>query len=399
MLKRVRKINVLRIINSLMNTKRILLVNIAPQKTGVGNYAKLILEYGNLEYDVLNISFFKKNKALDYPQSINGRTFFYNARYNSLISNFFLVYFKIDQNRLNNYLSNINEKYDAVLLDQQDLAIYAPLFNKKFHCNVYITVHDSGYFGHAKIHPFRFFLDKNFEMLKNNSIKGIMYDSNNTKRDIINKYKNVSDKGKIIELTVDSNAYKKRDMLESRKKLNLPLDKILVLNIGKDGYVKNIKSFIKSLKYIKNENIFYVRVGKLNESQKYLNEMPDEFKKKIIIRKDVSDEDLPYYYNASNIFVFPSINEGFGLEIVEAQLSGDVVITTNREPMNNIALPSASLLINDPFSPVEIANLIDEAAVKYNLMKNNSIRDYALYAERFSINRFIEESENFLAGD
>ena len=282
------------------------------------------------------------------------------------------------------------------MLDQQDLAIYAPLFNKKFHCNIFITVHDAGYFRHAKLHPYRFFINKNLKALKNNNIKDISYDSNNTKNDVINKYIDVSDKGKIIELTVDSDVYKMRDMVESRKKLNLPLDKILVLNVGKDGYVKNIKSFIKSIMYIKNDNILFLRVGKLTESEKYFNEMPDEIKNKIIIREVVSDEDLPYYYNASNIFVFPSIKEGFGLEILEAQLSGNIVITTNREPMNKIVLSSASLLINDPFNPMEIANLIDESAMNYSFMKNKLMKDYKSYAERFSINRFIEETEKLL---
>ena len=284
-------------------------------------------------------------------------------------------------------------------MDQQDLAIYAPLFNKKFHCNIFITVHDAGYFRHAKIHPFRFFINKNLKALKNNNIKDISYNSDNTKNEVINKYSYISDKGKTIEHTVDSNVYKMRDMVESRKRLNLPLDKILVLNVGKDGYVKNIKSFIRSIKYIKNENIFFVRVGKLNELQQYFNEMSDEIKKKIIIREEVSDEDLPYYYNASNIFVFPSINEGFGLEIVEAQLSGNIVITTNREPMNKIVLPSATLLINDSFNPMEIANLIEESTMNYSFMKNKLIQDYNSYAERFSIKRFIEETEKFLTND
>ncbi len=382
-----------------MTTKKVLLVNIAPQKTGVGNYLKLILKYGNLKYDVLNISLFRKTQSSDYPSSINGKTFFYNARYNSLIFNFLFTYLGIDKGRLTNYLDKINEKYDAILLDQQDLAIYAPLFNKKFHCNVFITVHDAGYFRHAKIHPYRFFINKNLKALKNNNIKGISYDSDNTKNEIIKKYGDILDKGKTIELTVDSNIYKIRDMIESRKKLNLPLDKIIVLNVGKDGYVKNIKNFLKSLIYIKNDNILFLRVGKLIESEKYFNEIPDEIKKKIIIREDISDCDLPYYYSASNIFVFPSIKEGFGLEILEAQLSGNIVITTNREPMNKIVLSSASLLINDPFNPMEIAGLIEKSAMNYSSMKNKLIQDYKSYAERFSINRFIEETEKLLTNN
>lgn len=380
-----------------MTTRQVLLVNIGTYKTGVGNYAKLILTYGNLKYDILNISLFRKGQSSNYPSSINGKTFFYNARYNSLIFNFLFIYLGIDKGRLTNYLDKLNEKYDAILLDQQDLAMYAPLFNKKFHCNVFITVHDAGYFRHAKMHPYRFFISKNLKALKNNNIKNISYDSDNTKNEVINKYGINLDKGKTIEITVDSNIYKIRDMVQSRKKLNLPLDKILVLNVGKDGYVKNIKNFIKSIIYIKNNDILFLRVGKLIESEKYFNEMTDEIKKKIIIREDISDDDLPYYYNASNIFVFPSIKEGFGLEIVEAQLSGNIIITTNREPMNKIVLPSASLLINDPFNPIEIANLIEKSALDYSFMKNKLIQDYNSYVKMFSINRFIQETEKLLS--
>jgi len=378
---------------------RVLLVNIGPKKTGVGNYASLLLNYAKLQYDVLNISLFGRGYPDDFPRSKNGKTFFFGQKTDNFFKNYIIQYFLLNKREFFKFLDSIGERYDCILLDQQDLAMMANIFHSRFNCDIYITVHDMGHFKYAPFHPFKFFLIKNFKALKSENIKAIICDSINTAHELAEKYPDISNKIRVVELSVDQNRYAIRDKKEARKRLNLPLDKILALSVGKDGYVKNVRNFINSIRYIKNDNVTFVRVGKLISSKKDFELLPNSQKERIVVAEDVSDDVLPLYYNAADIFVFPSLKEGFGLELLEAHLSGNIVITTDRPPMNDLVIPGASMLIKNPDDPEEIAGLIDTACEKYDIMQKELMNALSTYKNRFSVERFVKETEDILRGD
>ena len=62
---------------------------------------------------------------------------------------------------------------------------------------------------------------------------------------------------------------------------------------------------------------------------------------------NITDEQLVKEYNDSDIVSFPSLFEGFGLPIVEAQIVGRPVVTSNIEPMRSIG--QGAILV-DPMS-------------------------------------------------
>ena len=67
------------------------------------------------------------------------------------------------------------------------------------------------------------------------------------------------------------------------------------------------------------------------------------FKEKSIVSQsiyfinDVNDLQLQHFYQAASVMVFPSLYEGFGWPIVEAMATGCLVITTNENPMKEVA--------------------------------------------------------------
>ncbi len=66
----------------------------------------------------------------------------------------------------------------------------------------------------------------------------------------------------------------------------------------------------------------------------------------------VSDEDLTRFYGACDMFVYPSLYEGFGLPIIEAMACGRAVACSNAAAMPEVA-DSAALLF-DPNSDIEM---------------------------------------------
>jgi glycosyltransferase involved in cell wall biosynthesis len=64
----------------------------------------------------------------------------------------------------------------------------------------------------------------------------------------------------------------------------------------------------------------------------------------IIITGYVSDEDLPVLYQMSQLFLFPSLREGFGIPIIEAMACGVPVITSNTSSMPEVAGDAGHLI-------------------------------------------------------
>ena len=73
-------------------------------------------------------------------------------------------------------------------------------------------------------------------------------------------------------------------------------------------------------------------------------------------------EDLPFFMNGADLFVFPSLYEGFGLPVLEAMSCGTPVISSNRSSIPEI-VGSAAILID----PTDIQDL---AGKMIALLKN-----------------------------
>jgi len=66
--------------------------------------------------------------------------------------------------------------------------------------------------------------------------------------------------------------------------------------------------------------------------------------------------DLPLFYNAAELFVFPSISEGFGIPVLEALACGVPVVTSYGSSLEEIS--GGAAVLADPFSIDSIAGAI-----------------------------------------
>ena len=95
----------------------------------------------------------------------------------------------------------------------------------------------------------------------------------------------------------------------------------------------------------------------------------------------VPTADLPYFYNGAEVFVYPSLYEGFGLPPLEAMQCGTPVVTSNVSSIPEIV--GDSCLLADPISIDDISDSIllllsdrDEWQ-KYSLMGIEKAREYS----------------------
>ncbi len=159
-----------------------------------------------------------------------------------------------------------------------------------------------------------------------------------------------------------------------------------ILTVGRLSLQKNTKRIIESYVRLRNDALRQeklVIVGKPHSDYESIFETAKKssYKNDIQFVSFVEDADLPALYNQASLFVFPSLNEGFGLPVVEAMASGTPVITSNTTSLPEIAGDAAELV--DPENVDEIARAMARVLSTHTLssaMKERGIKR----ASRFS---------------
>lgn len=152
--------------------------------------------------------------------------------------------------------------------------------------------------------------------------------SNHTKQNILSKVK--TNKISVIHNAIDTK------FSYVPKKFNA--GKPRILHIG-TGWNKNLDTTVLSLKNIS----CHLRIiGKLSETQKeHLRNHQIEYSNTF----GVSNTEMIKEYTECDIVNFPSKYEGFGMPIIEAQATGRIVITSNINPMTEIAGEGAVFVV------------------------------------------------------
>lgn len=95
----------------------------------------------------------------------------------------------------------------------------------------------------------------------------------------------------------------------------------------------------------------------------------------------IAHEELPWWYNAADLFVYPSRFEGFGLPVLEAMACGTPIITTHIASLPEVA-GDAALLVS-PDDETELAAAMRRVLSDETLRQEMVIKGMA-HAARFS---------------
>lgn len=89
-----------------------------------------------------------------------------------------------------------------------------------------------------------------------------------------------------------------------------------------------------------------------------------------------SERTLAALYRLANVFVFPSLYEGFGLPPLEAMASGTPVVASNLSSLPEV-VGDAAVLVN-PYDPRSIAdgieNVLDDQSLRETLIEKGAIQ-------------------------
>lgn len=139
------------------------------------------------------------------------------------------------------------------------------------------------------------------------------------------------------------------------------LNSPFVLTVGQISPRKNLQTVLEAFSKLRDElpNHQLITVGGNGWDYDKVKEQVNELglENRIHFLGYVSDELLRFLYRNADVFVYPSLFEGFGLTVLEAMASGCPVITSNVSSLPEIA-GDAAILIN-PEDAEELSSSIE----------------------------------------
>jgi glycosyltransferase involved in cell wall biosynthesis len=107
-------------------------------------------------------------------------------------------------------------------------------------------------------------------------------------------------------------------------------------------------------------------------------------------RSGVDNQTLAALYSGAELLLFPSLEEGFGWPIIEAQACGCRVLTTAKEPMTEVG-GAAALYLADPNDAAAGAAEVEMLLTRGDSARAATVRAGIENAARFSTERMIRE--------
>lgn len=156
--------------------------------------------------------------------------------------------------------------------------------------------------------------------------------------------------------------------------------------LGNTDPKKNTKGTLKAYSDFLKQTGSDIKLVMLDYDRPELEKLLDEIGNKNLINKIlltgyVVNTDLPAIYCQSDLFLYPSLRESFGIPMLEAMGCGVPVITSNTSSMPEVAGDGA--LIIDPFKPEEITTAMVNI-LSDNELKSDLIRKGLVQAAKFS---------------
>jgi glycosyltransferase involved in cell wall biosynthesis len=172
------------------------------------------------------------------------------------------------------------------------------------------------------------------------------------------------------------------------EKFGISKSQRFILHVGGNDWYKNrigvLQIFSAFKSHLKSRDVFLVMAGQpLTKTMRIY--LKNGNRSDVIQVINPSNEELRALYSAADLLLFPSLQEGFGWPIIEAQACGCPVITSNRAPMTEVGGAAATYI--DPEDISTAATVIAETIQVRDAACKKSLNN----VERFRAPQMIEQ--------
>lgn len=243
-------------------------------------------------------------------------------------------------------------------------------------CRVVVTIHDIIHLLYPEFLPSRLAFLYAQRMIRRSLTRGdrIISVSQNTKADLMEHFDVDGTKIEVVYNGVDE-AFRHRllDDDVARVLQNLEITRPYVLFVGNPAKKhKNLDNVVKAYARARQLTDFsgpLVCVGDRTGAGFKIRQRAAQLGigDQVLLLGHVAQEALPAIYQGANLFLYPTLYEGFGLPVVEAMASGVPVITSNTSSLKEIAEGYAHLV--DPLNLEAMAKAIAQCMADDNHRK------------------------------
>ena len=99
-------------------------------------------------------------------------------------------------------------------------------------------------------------------------------------------------------------------------------------------------------------------VGTLTEDSKVLSSFPEELRSRVVNRSNVSHTEISDVYKDADIFVLPTLFEGFSIALLEAMATGTPIVTTPAGASSELLTNGVNALLVNKRDPVALAESV-----------------------------------------
>ena len=283
---------------------------------------------------------------------------------------------------------SLSEQFELAFRASGLSALHVPHFNIPvlFKGRLIVTIHDLLYFHEPEASRSRWGRPYVSYLLRRiaRTAAAIITVSEFTKRDLLEHVPSVRPERVFVTYEGISSVFRKisDENLLAQTRRRFSLEKPFVLYVGSLKAHKNVTRLVEALRRIRQKKGIpheLVLVGRQDPRNEGLKRLISE---NAFCRYlgELEDSDLARVYNTAELFVLPSLWEGFGLPVLEAMACGVPVISSDRASLPEVAGGAAALF--NPESVDALEGLI------YNVLSDNGLRQMMLQKGFQNIQRF-----------
>jgi glycosyltransferase involved in cell wall biosynthesis len=217
--------------------------------------------------------------------------------------------------------------------------VISPLKN----CVKIATIHDILFKDFTEDFSFKYRLVKGFTFYISAKLCDLLItDSENSKRAISRHFKIGENEIHVVPLGIPAVYYKPYDKENAKNYiLNKYAVKNYILYVSRIEPRKNqlelIKAYLDLKLYEDNRQLIFIGNNDIPVIQitELINSIPTEIRDNIHFFQNIPEDDLILFYQAADLFVYPSKSEGFGLPPLEAASIGIPTICSNTTSMED----------------------------------------------------------------
>ena len=259
------------------------------------------------------------------------------------------------------------------------------------------TIHDLGYWKHPEAHTRgqRAYLDWSTRWNARQSAH-LVVDSEATKVDLVARYGVPTEKMSVVYPGRDETLVPVSDeALRSSLRSRLGLGQRYLLYVGTLQPRKNLVRLVEAFSQMRDGGLQLVLAGQRGWMADPIFRRVEELAltDAVVFPGYVQEADLPVLLSSAIGFAFPSLHEGFGFPVLEAQACGTPVVASNTSSVPEVAGDGAQYV--DPYDTASIAagleRVVHDEALRMDLRERGLAN-----VQRFSWRRAASETLTIL---